>query len=188
MRRKYQLKRRAERQEQTRHRIVEAAIALHCTKGPSRTTLSDVARRAGVQRHTLYRHFPDEQALGFACSGRYMTEHPLPDPAQWAAVVNPEKRRRVGLTALYTWFDANQEMIGAVWRDAELDPAIGELFQLRAGATLAGIRETLRVGLPRNKRAHAMLDLALDFYTWRRLARSGLSPAHAADAICSVLA
>jgi hypothetical protein len=102
--------------------------------------------------------------------------------------VNPEKRRRVGLTALYTWFDANQEMIGAVWRDAELDPAIGELFQLRAGATLAGIRNTLCAGLPRNKRVHAMLDLALDFYTWRRLARSGLSPAHAADAICSVLA
>src|SRR2546422_3118149 len=123
MTRKYELKRRAERQEETRRRIVEAAIELHRTKGPARTTLSDVARLAGVQRHTLYRHFPDERALGLACSGRYMTDHPLPDPTQWTAIASLEKRRRVGLTALYTWFDANQEMVGAVLRDAELDPA-----------------------------------------------------------------
>jgi AcrR family transcriptional regulator len=70
--RKYELKRRAERQEETRRRIVEAAIELHRTKGPARTTLSDIARLAGVQRHTLYRHFPDERAIGLACSGLYM--------------------------------------------------------------------------------------------------------------------
>ena len=81
MARKYELKRRAERQEETRRRIVEAAIELHRTKGPARTTLTDIARLAGVQRNTLYRHFPDERAIGLACSGLYMELNPPPDPA-----------------------------------------------------------------------------------------------------------
>jgi AcrR family transcriptional regulator len=187
MTRKYELRRRAERQEQTRHGIVEAAITLHRTKGPSRTTLSDVARLAGVQRHTLYRHFPDERALGLACSGRYMDEHPLPDPTPWVAITDQAKRRRVGLTALYTWYSDNQEMLSAVLRDAEIDPTTGEMFQLRAGETMARMREVLAIGLSRRKRPQAMLDVALDFYTWRRLARSGLSPAQATDAILTAL-
>src|ERR671931_174872 len=74
--RKYELRRRAERQQETRRRIVEAAIELHRTKGPARTTVSDVARLAGVQRHTLYRHFPQERDLHLACSGHYMVLHP----------------------------------------------------------------------------------------------------------------
>jgi AcrR family transcriptional regulator len=186
MTRKYELKRRAERQERTRERIVDAAIALHRTKGPSRTTLSDVSRLAGVQRHTLYRHFPDERALVLACSGRYMNTHPLPDPAPWVAVIDSDKRRRLGLTALYTWYSDNQEMLGAVLRDAEIDPTIREMFQLRSGETIARIRDVLSTGLSRQKRVQAMLDVALDFYTWRRLARSGLSPARAAEAILAL--
>jgi AcrR family transcriptional regulator len=187
MTRKYELKRRAERQEHTRERIVDAAIALHCTKGPSRTTLSDVSRLAGVQRHTLYRHFPDERALGLACSGRYMNAHPLPDPTPWVAVTDPARRRRLGLTALYTWYSDNQEMLSAVLRDAEIDPTTREMFHLRSGETIAQIREVLATGLSRQKRIQAMLDVALDFYTWRRLARSGLSPAQAAEAILTAL-
>lgn len=187
MPRKYEMKRRAQRQEQTRRRIVEAAVTLHRSRGPSRTTLSDVARLAGVQRHTLYSHFPDERALGLACSGLYMEEHPLPDAGRWAAITNPEMRRRAGLTELYTWFSANEPMIGAVLRDAEVQPLMGEIFQLRAGEALMRIREALADGLSRGRRTQAMLDLALDFYTWRRLARSGLTPAEAAEAILGLL-
>ena len=86
MTRKYELKRRAERQEETRRRIVEAAVDLHRTKGAARTTLSDVARGAGVQRHTLYRHFPDERALFTACSGLFYELNPFPDPEPWKAI------------------------------------------------------------------------------------------------------
>jgi len=187
MTRKYELKRRAERQQQTRLRIVDAAITLHRTKGPSRTTLSDVARLAGVQRHTLYRHFPDEKELGLACSGRYMEDHPPPDAKRWLSIADTEKRRRVGLTELYAWFQTNEEMLSAVLRDAEVNPITAEMFQLRAGEAMAGIRETLSVGLSRNKRTQAVVDLALDFYTWRRLARSGLSPMQAADVMTTAV-
>src|SRR5213596_2204294 len=64
--RRYQLKRRAEQQEETRSRIVEAAVELHQTIGPAATTFSDIAERARVGRVTVYRHFPDELALAGA--------------------------------------------------------------------------------------------------------------------------
>src|SRR5438093_7923993 len=101
MARKYELKRRAERQHETRRRIVEAAIELHRTKGPARTTVSDIARLAGVQRHTFYRHFPDERALGLACSGTFLELNPPPDGTTWRAIGDPEERLRAALSELY---------------------------------------------------------------------------------------
>jgi AcrR family transcriptional regulator len=187
MARKYELKRRAERQAQTRRRIVEAAIDLHQTKGPARTTLSDIARRAGVQRHTLYRHFPDERTVGMACSDLYMQLHPPPEAAPWRSIADPEQRLRRGLTDLYGWFDHVRDMLGSVLRDAEIHPLTAELFQLRAGDSMISIREGLAEGLPPGGRAQAALDLALDFYAWRRLARSGLSQAEAVETMVAAV-
>ena len=87
--RKYELKKRAERQEETRRRIVEAAVDLHGTIGPARTSVSAIAERAGVQRHTYYRHFPDERTLGMACSGLHFERNPLPDPEPWREIERP---------------------------------------------------------------------------------------------------
>src|ERR1041384_6326386 len=114
MARKYELKRRAEQQEQTRRRIVEAAIELHRTKGPARTTLSDVARLAGVQRHTLYRHFPDERALGLACSGLHFETNPPPDPEPWRVIDDPAERLRRGLAETYDWYAGSEDMFSCV--------------------------------------------------------------------------
>src|SRR5713226_6605610 len=126
MARKYELKRRAERQQDTRRRIVEAAIELHRTKGPARTTLSDIARLAGVQRHTLYRHFPDERAIGLACSGLHMERNPPPQAEQWRSLPPGEARLRTGLGELYAFFERNQDMFSCVLRDAEVDPLTRE--------------------------------------------------------------
>src|SRR5438105_2336599 len=116
--RKYELKSRAERMEETRRRIVEAAIELHRTKGPARTTLSDIARLAGVQRHTLYRHFPDERAVGMACSGLYMELNPPPEAAPWTGIGDTVERLRTGLSALYEYFYRTEDMFDRILRDA----------------------------------------------------------------------
>jgi AcrR family transcriptional regulator len=187
MPRKYELKQRAERQAETRRRIVEAAIELHRTKGPARTTLSDIARLAGVQRHTLYRHFPNEWEMGLACSGLHMERNPPPDAAAWEAIADPDERRLRGLGELYAWFAANEDIFGNVLRDAEIDPMAGQLFELRAGESLARVRAALGEGLPPEPRFQALLELALDFHAWRRLARSGLSPDEAAATMAAVL-
>ena len=90
--RKYELKKRAEDMAETHRRITEAAIELHGAVGPSRTTLSAVARRAGVERRTLYRHFPTETDLFAACSTHYFTANPWPDLGAWRAILDPQQR------------------------------------------------------------------------------------------------
>lgn len=188
MSRKYELKRRAEQQELTRRRIIEAAIELHRTKGPARTTFSDVARRAGVQRHTLYRHFPDERALGMACSGHFSELHPPPDPAPWRSIVEPEDRLRRGLRELYDYFERTEDMFSCVLRDAEIDPLTREMLELRHRGPMERIREALAEGLPDKPRVMAALDLALDFHTWRNLVRrSELDREAAAETMIAAL-
>jgi AcrR family transcriptional regulator len=98
--RTYTLKKRAEQQAQTRQRIVEAAIDLHGTVGPANTTFSMIAERAGVQRHTLYAHFPDERSLLQACSGLHGERHPMPDAAAWRDIPDPRQRLTASLDAM----------------------------------------------------------------------------------------
>jgi AcrR family transcriptional regulator len=176
MARKYELKRRAERQRQTRQKIVDAAIQLHRTKGPGRTSLSEVARLAGVQRHTFYSHFPSERDLGLACSGHFYEANPPPDPEEWRAIADPEARLRRGLGDLYGFFERVEDMFSCVLRDAEFHPLTAEVLELRAGPTFAAFHDALAEVVPRSKRARAALALALDFRAWQGLVRrSGLS-------------
>jgi AcrR family transcriptional regulator len=186
VKRNYELKKRAEAQGETRRRIVEAAIQLHQTKGPARTTVSDVAALAGVQRATLYNHFRSGRELGLACSGVYSERNPAPDPSAWLSLAG-EDRLQLGLTEMYEFFDRNQAMIGRVVADAETDALTRDLFDLRFGERLAAIRGALAAVLPRSKKAQAMLDLALNFGTWQQLSRSGLSSAAAADVMVQAL-
>src|SRR5919108_1330126 len=180
MGRKYQLKKRAERQEETRRRIVEAAVELHETLGPARTSVSAIAERAGVQRHTYYRHFPDQRSLFLACSGLYMEQNPPPDPEAWRSIPDSDERLKRGLRDLYEYFAANEQMLASTIRDAEVHPPTAEANAIRMGPVIMEIREVLAAGR-RSKRALALLDLALAFSTWRMLAASGLAPKAAAE-------
>jgi AcrR family transcriptional regulator len=171
MARIYTLKRRAEQQAETRRRIVEAAVDLHCTVGPALTTFSMVAERAGVQRHTLYAHFPDERSLLMACSAMALERDPLPDPTPWRRIGDRHERLRIGLTAIYGWFGRNFELAACVLRDAENSPLVREVVGLRMAPTIGAHHETL--GAKLNARQRAMLNLALSFYTWRSLVHEG---------------
>jgi AcrR family transcriptional regulator len=172
MARSYQLKKRAQRQEATRRRIVEAAVDLHGTVGPARTSVSAIAERAGVQRHTYYRHFPEERSLFLACSGLYAERNPMPDPEPWRAIADPETRLRRGLGELYEYYERNEPMLSNVTRDADVHPLTAEIAALRSGPALARIREVLANGR-RSKRMLALLDVAIAFPTWRTLTREG---------------
>ena len=128
MTRTYTLRRRAEQQAETRQRIVEAAVALHSSVGPARTSLSMVAERAGVQRHTLYAHFPDERSLVLACSGLTMERDPLPDAAPWRSIGDRQERIRTGVRAIYGWYQRNIDLAGCV-----LDGGIAVLNAVELG-------------------------------------------------------
>lgn len=174
------MKRRAQQQAETRQRIVEAAVDLHSSVGPAATTFSMLAERAGVQRHTLYAHFPDERSLMLACSSLTMERDPLPEAEPWRAVANRYDRLRAGLAAIYDWYERNAALAGCVLRDAEHHTLTGEIVQMRFGPYMADYQEVLGAGL--DKKQRAVLHLALSFFTWRSLVRDGgLKTPRAAD-------
>jgi AcrR family transcriptional regulator len=189
-RRRYEKRARATHEQETRQRIVEAALALHGTVGPARTTISAIAERAGVRRATVYRHFPDERALFLGCSGAWRDRHPLPDPATWAAIADPAERLDAALDALYRWYEQAEPMMTAVLRDMDTVPIVAELQAGRV-AYLGAIEDGLVAGWGARgktaKRLRAAIGLALDFFTWRTLHERGLSRGDALAVMASAV-
>lgn len=180
MPRPYRLKRRAERQEETRRRIVDATVDLHRTVGPSRTTVSAIAERAGVQRLTVYRHFPDERALMLACSGQFMAENPPPNPESWLSVEDERERFRTALGELYEYYERTEAMMSSLLRDRPSNAIVDEMLK-PYDEYLSVARDILSQGWSRAEDRtglfSAAISHALDFYTWRSLRRAqGLSP------------
>ncbi len=189
--RPYRMKARAERQEGTRRRITESAVELHGTLGPSRTTMSAVAQRAGVRRSTLYRHFPDEAALFVACSGHWTAQHPLPDLEAWAAVRDPGERLRRALTELYTYYDDAEPMLSNLLRDMDVVEAVRTQFARFLGYTDAA-HATLMAGRKgrgrQAQRSRAAVGHAMAFTTWRSLVREqGCTTEEAVDLMCRLV-
>ena len=174
--RRYQLRKRADAVEATRRRITEAAMDLHGTVGPARTTMTAVAERAGVQRQTLYRHFANEEELLGACSAHFAALHPHPDIERWGAIADPSERLRVALHELYGWYEDTGSMWTTVLRDETLVSALGPALEplrtyldeaARALATGWGVRGGRRAVLL------AAVRHVVDFQTWRSLVRDG---------------
>lgn len=187
MARNYTLKKRAEGQAETRQRIVDAAIALHGSVGPAKTTISMIAEKAGVQRHTLYAHFPDERAMLMACSGHALEMDPLPDAAAWRAIADADERRRVGLSAVYAYFERNAELLACVLRDVETHEIVQEVMATRYAPGIGAWHEVLGAGLKAKQRA--MLAVALSFHTWRTLVReTGMKQSDAVEAMAGAVA
>ncbi len=187
MKRKYTLDRRAEQQARTRRRIVEATVALHGSVGPARTTYSMVAERAGVQRKTLYAHFPDEPSLFEACSAHHLEQHPPPDEAAWAGIADRAERIRTALLAIYGWYETHAGLIAAVLRDAEHHAATRAITERRLAPRFAAWEASLRTDRDGPATA-ALIGLALSFHTWRTLAiEQGLATPGAAAAMTAAV-
>jgi AcrR family transcriptional regulator len=181
--RKYELKKRAEQMGETHRRITEAAIDLHGTVGPSRTTLSAVAERAGVERRTLYRHFPSEADLFAACSTHYFAANPWPDLGSWRAIREPQERLERALDELYAYYERTEPMLSNVLRDAELvDFARDAVAPLHAYLDEAA--DLLLIGRRARGRRRQLLKGALRhavaFSTWHSLSTNGIGRSDAA--------
>ena len=191
MKRTYELKKRAERQAQTRERIVEAAVALHRERGVADTTVTEIAKRAGVQRLTVYNHFPDDDALIEGCSGHWAALHPLPDAGAWMAVDGLEERLRAALRDIYSYYDETEEMTEKFLRDASRIQALGDLLDRTWHPYFREARDVVaRASGTRRppRRLLAAIALALDFQTWRTLVRaSGLSTDEAVDIVSAAV-
>jgi AcrR family transcriptional regulator len=189
--RTYRKRRRAELEAATRERITLAAVDLHGSIGPARTTVSAIAERAGVQRATVYRHFPDAESLFAACSQHWLDHNAPPDPSQWAATEPPDERLREGLAALYDWYGRCEQMIDLTTRDAAVVPAMRKAAATRRrylesvmDALLAGRAD----GAASASTVRAAIGHAVSFETWRSLVRrQGLSGALAVDLMVALV-
>src|SRR4051794_1567360 len=187
MPRTYELKKRAERRSQTRRRIVEATVELHGEVGPAATTISAIADRAGVQRHTVYAHFPDEGELLMACSGLHLERHPLPDPSALFAIEDGVERLRAAVAALHDYYEAQEPVLANVLRDVERHEPTRAAVEARIAPVMGRISEAVVEGLParggakRRARAAAAVAVALDFGTWRLLRAQGLGRRQAVE-------
>jgi AcrR family transcriptional regulator len=183
--RKYTLKVRAEKQAETRQRIVEATSALHAEVGPARTTVAEIARRAGVQRLTVYNHFPDEKELFAACGDYSLAQNPPPDPSAALSIEDPTERLGAVLRDLYGWYRSTARSRENLERDRLVVPALDAAMRHRTGKLLGDLTAGLAAGFTHEagggKRVRAAVALALDFWTWRRLACEGMSDKDAAD-------
>lgn len=190
-RKKYELKARAEHQRETRDRIARAAAELHEEKGVARTTVAEIARRADVSRLTVYNHFPDLSSLLPACAAHYEIVHPTPDFGPALALDSGDRVAAV-LALLYRWYRETAPMWAKVLSDRhalpELDDFLGAGIDRMQADLVAALADASDESAGHNEEQQAMLRLALDFWTWRRLSIEGLSDTAAADLMATSVA
>ena len=189
--RSYRKRKRAKSEQETRRRITEAAVELHGTVGPANTTLTEVAKLAGVSRMTVYNHFPTEVDLFTACSTHWATQNPFPDPSGWTGIADPSERLVGALKELYGWYGLKQRMLGNVLRDVPIVPALAkvmeDLWSTYMEDAVQALAHGWSLGNVETAALHAMLRLAVDFNTWQVLTGSGLDHPVAAEVVARMV-
>jgi AcrR family transcriptional regulator len=181
--RTYRMGRRREQLDATRQRITEAAFDLHSTVGPAQTSISAVAERAGVQRHTVYHHFPDLTALFRACTEHGMRIIGVPDAASWRAIDDPTARLRMALGELYLFYRSNARLLGNIVRDMPQMTDVGgsEAFVERMTELFSALASGWPSGAGTQRLRMAVIGHAMSYETWRSLTDRGLTDAEATD-------
>ncbi len=182
------MSKRTEQVSGTHQRIVDAAVALHGSVGPARTTIAGIAEKAGVTRLTVYRHFPDDEALFSACSSHWLSQQQLPDPTEWSRHTDPLERLSVGLSDLYRFYRDGEPMLTRIYGDWD---ALPTTHRTDLESRNAHFRDILLEPIPepnRNSRLHATLSHAVSFWTWRSLCHdNGLSNEDAVEVMSTLI-
>jgi len=181
--RPYRMARRAETRNETRARIVDAAIALHEEVGPKATTISAIAERAGVQRLTVYRHFPDDSSMFAACSSGWYERHPFP---ALEALGGGIEGCRDGLAALYRYYSATGRMMASVLRDLPDMPVLrgpNQPFVDFLHRLHERLLDRANPPLSRERLTSLTLAHAIRFTTWQSLDEAGLADDAKADLV-----
>jgi AcrR family transcriptional regulator len=143
--------------------------------------MSAVAELAGVTRATLYRHFPNEEALFTACSADWLAANPRPDLAGWASIADPVRRLSVALAQLYAYYRSTEQMRTNLLRDIAVIP---DRFRPGIAAFPASTIQVLEAdwpGLSGARLRRAAIGHAVGFETWRSLVKEGLTDEESAD-------
>ena len=184
--RKYTKTRRSELQEETRSRIVGATVALHEELGPANTSIKAIAEKAGVQRLTVYRHFPDENSLYQACSSQWLTMNPPPDITEWEKTEQDCSQSLKALIAFYRYYRNTEKLWTKVYRDIEQVPALKNVmmgYETYLDTVRDGLLASWKLRGKSKRQLSITLRHALRFSTWQSLECEKLSDKQKAELI-----
>jgi AcrR family transcriptional regulator len=176
--RPYTKKLRAQSEVESRRRILDAAVACFSDRPLDRVTLEEVAKQSGLSVQTLLRVHGSKEDL-FVSAARAIAGEAMRarDDVQ---LRSREEALEVLVDAYERWGEASERMAEQARRVEGIDLLLGELRshhrrwirRLFAGE-LSTVPETRRA------QALALLVVALDLGTYRRLRAEGLSRAAA---------
>ena len=188
--RKYTKTRRAEQESKTRERIVEALVELHQELGPAHTSVKAVAEKAGVQRLTVYRYFPDDESMLQACSAHWWGLNPPPDFAEWANIEEPVERCFTALRSFYQYYRKTEPMWSSLYRDVNELDALAKIMTQYEGF-LDQVRDDLllpwKAKGKRKQQISATIRHCLAFSTWQSLTGQNLTEKQVIDLVMSWL-
>lgn len=168
--RAYNNETRQQQQAELKERIAAAAARLHAAQGGLATRYAEIAQAAGVSLPTVYKHFPDLDALMGACTGHVGAQAPAFPAAQILAagdLAEAVVRLVKAADRLNAFFEP-----WLVWREEERIPLLGQLAAEQR-QQLTGFIESLLAQHDVDQ-AHTLApawDAVLHFEFWHRLVR-----------------
>jgi AcrR family transcriptional regulator len=172
--------------EATRHRLVEATVALHNEKGVLATTMQDIAARADVALGTAYRHFPTMGDAVFACGARLLEISPLPTAAVFDGATSPDERLWTLVGALYRYYDGAQHWLGSGYNERSGLPALDQAMS-QIDAHIAALVDAALSPLPVDVRFARAVHGFSRFYAWKAFSLAGMSTEEAIELVAEIL-
>jgi AcrR family transcriptional regulator len=151
-------------EQEVRHRIVRAALAVFAEHGFHRATMQDIVRASGLSVGAIYTYFKSKSDLILAGCDLITDQELAQLNTRLASVTN--YRERIA-TAIGYWFDnlaVEQSARGSgflllqAWAEVETDPAIREMLLRRRRETVTTIVLVLQEGVMRGE-LPAWLDI-----------------------------
>lgn len=136
--------RRAQRSQQT---VLTAALGLLEESGVGGFSVEEVARRSGVAKTTIYRHWPTREALVLDACARISQEEETPDTGTLAGDLLAHLTTIAELLASANWSAVLPSIVDAAERDAEFAIVHSEIQRSHA----APVHEIVRRAVTRHE-------------------------------------
>jgi AcrR family transcriptional regulator len=183
--RTYRQEKRAASAEETRLRIVEAAMTLHAEQGIVATSIKDIAAMADVGIGTVYHHFPTYEDIVRACGARMHVLTRPPTPQSFAHLDSLDQRVERFVQELFAYYERYPSFErGRCDRDKL--PVLAEAVARHEKAIEEVVREALRLGQFDEQVIRTTIAL-VDFAVYRSLTDGGLTVPQAADQVTQIL-
>jgi len=190
MPRRYRMEARTRAVQETRSRIVGAAMELHAKKGAVATNWEDIAHRAGVSPATVYRHFPSLDELIPACARTVFDAISIVTEDQvdqiYAGAGSPWQKLERYIRGTCDCYARGDGWLHAARREADLIPAMNRAVEVQDKSNEVLVRAAF-TGYEVDDESVAVLTALTDFPFWRSLTRGGISHPAAVRVICGLV-